>query len=57
MYNPTKNDILKAVDVIITQVGNGYYVSREDLIRAQHAARIINKAIEEAERIVAENGE
>ena len=50
MFFPTKEDILKAADTILTQVGNGYHVSKEDLLRAKHAVRLINTAIEEAEK-------
>jgi hypothetical protein len=48
MHEPTKKDVLKAIDVLLTQTENGYQLTSEDIIRAQHAARIITKAIKKA---------
>jgi len=31
MFNPTKDDILKSIDLLVTQVGNGYHLDIEDI--------------------------
>ena len=50
MHEPTTDEIIKAIKTLLTQTKNGYHLSGNDLIKAQHAVRIIVNTLEKAEK-------
>ena len=43
----TQAEIMKAIKTLLDQIANGYHLTDQDIEKAKHASRILNKIVKD----------